>query len=840
MELSKSFEDRIIMGKGRYPKPTDKIINRSSNNIIIDHSKILGKKDIIQMIKKRPSSRKRPFHYHKNSLPLPHSRRIFSQHYPNSLKHFYNRAKERYGIRWKENKFLRKFADQMKIKIRNHGTRKKNSRKNRRRFRGYKRLSTSSFSRKMSFNSRITSNNNYGNQSSISLAENTGLHSTFNSSSAGSQLRREKRENRDSSEIKEFDEFSRFGYVAQTRIDEIFEEFIEKYFGNKKKNLRILEEEEEVVIREVDFDDEKKYERKKEEFLMKIRRKGKIRYDSLLIKAKLQDSNFRRIMSMCGKESERYLNLNVNDLKLLGKKNLLKDFKRDKSSSWRSHDKRRKRRFVEGDKRRNRTMEESSRRNKSGRSSSNRNKKSYRSSYVTGDMKATLKKNQTFIGDVELDLGVNKNLKMDYHVENESTNLIRSTYFENIINGESFKNRTMLNRKNLLDFKHKENVAYVQLKEMTNERLNELINLKTVNYNRRGLTGRKTPMERLLEVRDQAREGIRDIERFKADFGHSLAMYEPNGEKSSSILVKKKAGLKNSESKNFGKKKHRMSRRISISSHINTSLDQRVEKKVKKSEKKGMNFSRISRGSTKGILNLKRYGTSESSAASKVVNFKKNHPEKKKLSFENEKFSSTEKLKKRTKYYFNGLQKKVKNLAAMAKMFKNVKKLQSDDLEQKILTIEKDRIFKAKIQSRVLTNLLKKHPIAATNHINLMRKESEEFRKKNYQSKKFMNCLKFFKVWEEYFENEANRMSIKCLKLFRDVLEYHRMLLFEGSTFIERDATNVYTFLEAKGMLMMDEDDSYREEEVMFLRILQSFYRELCILETLFIGLEDN
>jgi hypothetical protein len=111
-----------------------------------------------------------------------------------------------------------------------------------------------------------------------------------------------------------------------------------------------------------------------------------------------------------------------------------------------------------------------------------------------------------------------------------------------------------------------------------------------------------------------------------------------------------------------------------------------------------------------------------------------------------------------------------------------------------MISIEKDRIFKGKIQHRILSKLLAEKPMSI-HHIKEMRILSEKHRVNLYLTEEYKECLEFFKRWENYFEVQAHRFSLRGLKVFKDLLEYHRILLFEGACFTEKDTENVDIFL---------------------------------------------
>ena len=47
---------------------------------------------------------------------------------------------------------------------------------------------------------------------------------------------------------------------------------------------------------------------------------------------------------------------------------------------------------------------------------------------------------------------------------------------------EDFKNETLVKRDFMLDFKSKKKVKYTNLRKMTNDRINELINIKNMKF----------------------------------------------------------------------------------------------------------------------------------------------------------------------------------------------------------------------------------------------------------------------------------------------------------------------------------------------------------------------
>ena len=67
---------------------------------------------------------------------------------------------------------------------------------------------------------------------------------------------------------------------------------------------------------------------------------------------------------------------------------------------------------------------------------------------------------------------------MEYRVENDVTFKLRTQFFSNILQTEGYKNQVFFNREYLLDFKNRNKIAYSGIEKMTDERINDLMNLK--------------------------------------------------------------------------------------------------------------------------------------------------------------------------------------------------------------------------------------------------------------------------------------------------------------------------------------------------------------------------
>lgn len=126
--------------------------------------------------------------------------------------------------------------------------------------------------------------------------------------------------------------------------------------------------------------------------------------------------------------------------------------------------------------------------------------------------------------------------------------------------------------------------------------------------------------------------------------------------------------------------------------------------------------------------------------------------------------------------------------------FSSTKQSQSVELSKRIEAIDKDRFFKGKIQQRILGKLLAERPLSI-HHIRDMRSLSVKHRVDIYMSKQYKECLHFFKRWENLFEVSAHTFSQRALQISKFLLEYHRILLFEGASFTEKDAENINAFL---------------------------------------------
>ena len=77
--------------------------------------------------------------------------------------------------------------------------------------------------------------------------------------------------------------------------------------------------------------------------------------------------------------------------------------------------------------------------------------------------KPTLKHEHTYIGQAEIDLGIGKNVSVEYRVENDTTFKIRTTFFSNILTGQEEENKKFSDLEFMLDFKSKKKVKFNDL-----------------------------------------------------------------------------------------------------------------------------------------------------------------------------------------------------------------------------------------------------------------------------------------------------------------------------------------------------------------------------------------
>ena len=840
------------------------------------------------------------------------------------------------------------------------------------------------------------------------------------------------------------------GYRAVTYMDDLFEEFYQKYFNEMPPVVEKEPEKIEIETVKVDFDT-KKSMKKNKDYLKKVMRRGKIRYDSMLIKSKIKDSDFRRVMMRSGKSTKN-----------LTKKGFKKRYKSLPTTD----------------------------------STQNMTKKSNNSDYnntsdvfVTGNLRSRLPIQRTFIGEAQLDLGLTTPLTVDYHIENESTDMIRRIFFKNILNNEEFKNDALLKRSGFLKFGDKTKIKYTNLKEMNTDRINRLINIKGRRVSYHPGVGKLSVVDELLIMKEKMQRSSDQIQQVKKEIkemvgrdvlarrrlhrrrsgyyyhqpiegtgtelrdsagwheytGGTLAM--PNGsifdegsasrismrEEGSTVISKDlereegrlrrdpsgyggtatslrkkrsrggglgasvtvggkneggfgdqvslqsvlgrnkdraryeesfkenslQAGslindMKRGRSAGTGatkravmlKKSTRRQRRTSrfnqsgnkltslagrsgemskisvTENELNSAL--RSERRLHTSSKanrkqfkdhtddtgsrlqrhrflqskKRQSFADIVLAVRKSLVNkIKPHllnsdeddtpaiainnkiavGGSESQNAlkkaqrSKILinannqaiqrrsalknkiknHLKANQPSKVRKS----RWGSSEVFKKKTNKEMKNLSQRVQKLVKVARCFEDLRKRKANELEEQMLTMEKDRLFKNKILKRKFSELLEQKPNSA-HHIRDMRTLGEAHRRGLYRKKVYLQSFEMFRRAEKFYEIHALRMSLKCLKVFKDILEYHRLLLFEGASFTQRDSDNLYGYLEANNMIQLmsnyDRNGSVKvgedseklerikhrvlnDAEIEFLEILQKFYLEKCMIDRLFI-----
>lgn len=114
-----------------------------------------------------------------------------------------------------------------------------------------------------------------------------------------------------------------------------------------------------------------------------------------------------------------------------------------------------------------------------------------------------LKHEHTYIGQAEIDLEIGKNVSVEYRVENDTTFKVRTSFFSNILTGQEEKNRQFSDLEFMLDFKSKKKVKFNDLQKMTDERINDLVQMKNLKYKYGQADQEKTLYEELIEMKEK-------------------------------------------------------------------------------------------------------------------------------------------------------------------------------------------------------------------------------------------------------------------------------------------------------------------------------------------------
>lgn len=117
--------------------------------------------------------------------------------------------------------------------------------------------------------------------------------------------------------------------------------------------------------------------------------------------------------------------------------------------------------------------------------------------------KPVLKHEHTYIGQAEIDLEIGKNVSVEYRVENDTTFKVRTSFFSNILTGQEEKNRQFSDLEFMLDFKSKKKVKFNDLQKMTDERINDLVQMKNLKYKYGQADQEKTLYEELIEMKEK-------------------------------------------------------------------------------------------------------------------------------------------------------------------------------------------------------------------------------------------------------------------------------------------------------------------------------------------------
>lgn len=165
------------------------------------------------------------------------------------------------------------------------------------------------------------------------------------------------------------------------------------------------------------------------------------------------------------------------------------------------------------------------------------------------------------------------------------------------------------------------------------------------------------------------------------------------------------------------------------------------------------------------------------------------------------------------------LTRRCKKLVGVSDGFKKYKKEQILEIEKQLLMLEKGRLTKQKVQENILGQMIRDSRVAKVDKgIVGLRQQTELVRERNYQRSDFQQQVQLYNQMENAFEVHLHSLQSKNVFHFKDLLDYHRLILSEGLVLEPADAEAVVVFLKWIKPAAMNKNEKY------FLKVLARFY----------------
>jgi len=169
--------------------------------------------------------------------------------------------------------------------------------------------------------------------------------------------------------------------------------------------------------------------------------------------------------------------------------------------------------------------------------------------------------------------------------------------------------------------------------------------------------------------------------------------------------------------------------------------------------------------------------------------------------------------------------------------FRKVKADQIANFERKMLALEQDRISKNCLQKNILSQLAKNSNVRKVDAgASQIRKGTAVAQAAYLNRPEYKLHLGFYSKLLAQYESNLQLIQAKLIIPFKDILDYHRLILLEGACLGQKDAENALSYLKTLQALR------FKSTEKTLLGILTKFYCESGIVEKGFfdsLGLEE-
>ena len=160
-------------------------------------------------------------------------------------------------------------------------------------------------------------------------------------------------------------------------------------------------------------------------------------------------------------------------------------------------------------------------------------------------------------------------------------------------------------------------------------------------------------------------------------------------------------------------------------------------------------------------------------------------------------------------------------LSYLARKFESVSNRQAADAERMLINIENSRQIKINIKKQLL-NSISSMPVSHRSDARQIRRKAEQSQNQIFKTKAFKDQVRFYSRLLKEFEYVLHALHFNSVMPFKDVIEYHRLVLAEGTLMTVKDGSMAIEYLKAclKSKMM-------NEAEKSLIDVIAAYYRDM-------------